>query len=235
VNRLLKIFLIVLVVLPIWLTIVAFAGTDEKLTSWKDKINAKLLSIKDRHIQISDLIAKPQDFDSNFESLPFELDLSQVRSNGISEIAVKFQSPEGALQKLVRIHAKLFIEDLVPVATRPLASGDTLQADDFRLVWKDASSFRGAPMNAKDLVGRTIRTPISSGEVIYEGRIQRAELVSRGERVRISVVSNGLRVSGVGIAEEAGSKGQTIKVINGDSRKELFGVVVDAQTVEVRL
>jgi flagella basal body P-ring formation protein FlgA len=60
-------------------------------------------------------------------------------------------------------------------------------------------------------------------------------MISRGDRVKVKVVGTGILLTVVGQAQEAGAKGQTIKVINTDSHKEFLGVVTDAKEVEVRL
>jgi flagella basal body P-ring formation protein FlgA len=239
-NRFLKICLIVLMVLPIWLTIVAFADESKPsagqiLAIWKEKMNAKLLAVKDRHIQVSELMTPSTDFSGADENSSFEIDLSAVKTNAISDLALKFRSEEGALVKLIRVRAKLFVEDQVPVATHTLNAGDAIQSDDFKMEWRDTSTFRGAPLQAKEITSCTVRTTIQQGEPFYDNRIQRPHLVARGDHVKISVVGKGIVISAMGIAEESGSKGQTIKVMNNDSRKELFGVVTDTNQVEVRL
>lgn len=236
-NPILKICLVVLMVLPIWLTIVAFAGEDRQdtLSEWRERINSKLLEIKDRRIQISDLLAKTTDFDGLDAFAKFEVDLSGIRNQGISDFSLRFVDSKGGLQKLVRLHAKLFIQDQIAVATHTLNPGEVIDADDFALAWRDTSSFRGSPVNPKDLIGCKVRTLTQENEVIYDGRVQRPHLVARGDRVKISVVGKGLIISGMGIAEEAGTRGQTIKIINNESRKEIFGVVTDLRAVEVRL
>ncbi|MDB5038418.1 MAG: Flagella basal body P-ring formation protein FlgA [Bacteriovoracaceae bacterium] len=234
-NRCLKILMLVLLILPIWLTIVALAGTDSSLEVWKERMNSKLLENTERRIQISDLIGKGADFGTQAKDAPFDLDLSGVRDQGVSEIAVKFFDKTGRLTKLVRVSAKLFIQEQVAVARRALNSGDMIQKDDFKMDWRDVSTFRGSPIRSTDLAGRTVRSSIQENEVIYDGRIQKNQLISRGDRVKISIISKGLTVSGFGIAEDSGSKGQTVKVLNGDSRKEIVGIVTDVRAIEVRL
>lgn len=227
-----KIALLILVVFPIWLTIVAFAA---ETTNWREKLNEKLLEIKSKKIQIAELMVKPNELPEELANLKFDLDVSGVRDLGVSQLGIRFYDEKGLFVKAIRISAKLFIQEQVPVASRSLNAGDVVDESDLTWEWRDASQIRGSVPNRQEIAGRSVRMNISSGEVVYESRLVRNVLVNRGDRVRISITSGGLLVSAVGIAQEAGVKGQTIKVINQDSRKEIFATVTDSKAVEVKL
>jgi flagella basal body P-ring formation protein FlgA len=65
--------------------------------------------------------------------------------------------------------------------------------------------------------------------------LEAENLVKMGDRVRVIVSGNGLKISGFGIARQNGQKGETIRILNPDSKREIYGVVTSAQLVEVQL
>jgi flagella basal body P-ring formation protein FlgA len=54
-----------------------------------------------------------------------------------------------------------------------------------------------------------------------------------GARVTILYVKGPLKVLSVGIAKDDGPVGGRIRVSNADTKKELWGLIVDAETVQV--
>ncbi len=230
-----KIALLMLVLFPIWLTIVAFAGEDEANNFWKDKFNSQLLQYKNKRVQISDLNLKKDEIPESLADTAFDIDLSGIRDQGISPLSIKFFDKQGRLIKLVKVHAKLFIQEEVAVAVRVLSPGEIVSASDFAFEWRDSSTFRGILAAKDDIAGRPVRATIQTNEIIQDSKLQRNVLVNRGDRVRISVVSDGILISSLGIAQEPGTRGQTIRIINSESRKEIYATVTDSRSVELKL
>ena len=91
---------------------------------------------------------------------------------------------------------------------------------------------------------QSYRVKVFAGESVKElnvrAVINRApagahEMVERGAALRVRVRSGGVVISTRGIAQQAGRVGQRIAVLPSEGRKMLYGVVVDAGTVEVQL
>ena len=58
-------------------------------------------------------------------------------------------------------------------------------------------------------------------------------LVKRGDMVTIVAETDVLKITTKGVVTESGCKGDVVRVVNVNSRKELFAKVRDARTVEV--
>ena len=58
-------------------------------------------------------------------------------------------------------------------------------------------------------------------------------LVKKGDVVNVILERNSLRISCLGEIKETGRKGDRVKLVNLGSKKELFGRVVDAGTVQL--
>ena len=80
-----------------------------------------------------------------------------------------------------------------------------------------------------DVVGATARKPLPEGAVVTRAALLARPLVSTGDEVVTVARIGALEVRGRAIAAQAGSLGETVVVVNPDSRKRLQGrVVADA-------
>lgn len=248
-KQAIKIILLLLAVFPIWLTIVAM-GEESRVEAIKAKINAELLRIstergvarsgmsqklsekKFQVLEIQSRAKELQDLDLEGRS---EIEISEIVPRGTSKIIFKNLDAEGRLVRMIRIPVRLFIEELAAVATHDISRGEIITTDDFKMEFRDASQFRGDIIHSQDLHQRVARSGIREGEVIYASALEKDSLVVRGDRVKVKVVGTGITLTVVGQALESGDRGQTIKVVNTDSRKEFLGIVIDSKEVEVRL
>ena len=242
-KNIFKIILLVIAMIPVWLTIVAFGATETEkpfsesalMNVWKDKINSKLLLVRDRRIQVMELLPPFKDLSTVSMKQNFELDLSDVKAKANSTIGLKTLDAEGRLVQFKRINCRLLVQEQVPVASRDLARDSIVRASDFKMEWRDAATFSSMTAKSTELVGKVVRNQIHQNEIILQAALQNETMVSRGDRVKISVVGKGLTLSIMGIAQEAGAKGQFIKIQNPESRKELIGVITNTREVEVKL
>ncbi|MBN8554902.1 MAG: flagellar basal body P-ring formation protein FlgA [Deltaproteobacteria bacterium] len=242
-KNIFKFVLLIVAMIPVWLTIVALgATTTEKsvseaslINTWKDKINSKLLLVRDRRIQVIELAPPFKDLFETSLTQTFELDLSDLKARGNSTIGLKILDTEGRLAQFKRVNCRLLIQEQVPVATRDLSRDSVIRVSDFKMEWRDASTFSSMVAKSNELVGKVIRNQVRQNDILLQAGLQNETIVARGDRVKISVVGKGLSLTATGIAQEAGVKGQSIKIQNPESRKELVGVVTDTREVEVRL
>lgn len=234
-KQIVKIFLLVLAIFPLWLTIVALGASPDFKNTLKNRLNTELLKKTDRRIQVLEIYNFPKELEGQDLKAKFEIDLSGIQKTATSALLMKFKDAEGRLSKVYRIAAKTFVEELAAVATRGISRGDTIQDGDFKMEWRDASQFQSNPLRPQDLIGRTLRLDVRDGEPFYETSLVKESLVSKGDRVVVSVKGSGLNLSVVAVAQEPGVRGQTIKVMNLDSKKEFLAVVTASKGVEINL
>ena len=234
----LKIFLLILAVLPLWLTIVTLGAPRSNAISaaWKDRINSRLLDLEDRKIQILEILPTRENLSDEDLNQNFELDLSALQPRSFSILTLRFSDVENRLLKVIRLSVKASIQTEVYVATVDLNRDAIVNPSLVKSEWRDVASLKGTPVRLFDIQkGRILRMPIRQSEPLYSTHLSKEQLVSRGDQVRVSVVGQGIVLTITGVAQEAGSKGQTIRVMNTESRKEIFGVVTDLRAVEVQL
>lgn len=245
-SRFVKIILIVLAVLPLWMTIVAFGqempAVGPDLEKWRNYLNLSLLNNSsynndDLKIQITEIVPAGALAELKPELMQKKvvLELNRIQARGSNNLGLRYYDEQGRLVSIFHLPVKLFIQKKVPVAAKEIVKGSLIDTSDFDLKWVDAASFRKEPSKSEEIRGRQARSNISFGSVIYPNFIQSETVIKKGDRINIKVLGKGISISTAGIAQEAGSEGETIKILNTDSQREIYAVVVGDRQAEVRL
>jgi flagella basal body P-ring formation protein FlgA len=135
-----------------------------------------------------------------------------------------------------QMYGTAYIEVLLEVVTltRPIAKDELIEAGDIRLKRVNLAQIpRGVITNAEEVIGRRAKRPLQMNAMIRTYEIETLSLMQRGDQVIILVESPLLKITAMGEALERGNRGETIRVRNLSSQKELRAVVVDGKTVRV--
>jgi flagella basal body P-ring formation protein FlgA len=92
----------------------------------------------------------------------------------------------------------------------------------------------GYPSKLDDIVGRTLKKDVATGTVVAYSMIEDPVVIQKGEVINIVAENKKLLVQTKGKAMEKGRMGDSIRVKNILSEKEIFGKVVDDNTVSVK-
>lgn len=124
------------------------------------------------------------------------------------------------------------VEVVVPI--RALNRGEIIQATDVSIERRarDAAGqeFLG---DAFSVIGKAARRSLSAGQLLRNADLQRQEVVARNEVVTVVFETPGLVLTMRGRAQEAGAQGDTINVMNIQSKKILQGTVLGPGRVSV--
>ena len=119
------------------------------------------------------------------------------------------------------------------VAQRALPGG-RIPSDGFSLETRDVLNLSGEAFPPDSpLTNLALLRSVTKGDALLFSNVRAPIAVTSGSAVTASIHSGSLLVSVRGIALESGSLGQTIRVQNPDSRKELFGRITGENMVEV--
>lgn len=124
----------------------------------------------------------------------------------------------------------------VVMAARPLKRHQVMEASDLMVETLYLTrKWRQYAIHPKDLVGKRVLHPFGQGTPITLDRVEEVPLILRGSEVRILVENGGLKIVTVGRAKEDGFFGRSIAVVNVASQKTVYGKVMDASTVKIRM
>ncbi|MBL1258665.1 flagellar basal body P-ring formation chaperone FlgA [Methylocystis sp. Sn-Cys] len=97
----------------------------------------------------------------------------------------------------------------------------------------DAGARRGVVESRKDLVGKIARRTLLPGQPILTIAVDNPRLITIGTLVKIVFSEDGLTITALGMAMQAGAAGDLIRVRNQDSNLVVVGVVQPDGTVKV--
>jgi len=121
----------------------------------------------------------------------------------------------------------------VVVAARDLPAGSVLSSDDVRLEERPVLPGRLVLSEDAQAVGQQAAIPVKAGTVLTASQLKPPLLIRRGTRIRLVCKGPSFIATATGEALQDGAAGQTIRVRNLASLRELAGLVVDDQTAEV--
>jgi flagella basal body P-ring formation protein FlgA len=123
-------------------------------------------------------------------------------------------------------------EAMVPV--RALAQGEVIKPADLVAARRPKGEFgANAVTSTTQAVGFAARRALRAGQVLRDGDLQRPELVARNETVTITHEVPGIVLTIRGQAQEAGALGDTINVLNVQSKRTIQATVTGPGRVSV--
>lgn len=130
--------------------------------------------------------------------------------------------------------ATVFVSMAHARVVRLLPRGTVLGAEDLvtRCAELGAVSLRRLPA-AADLVGGRAARDLDADEVVTKSMVIAEPLVRSGDHVTVRSIVGAVQVEGRAVAAQNGFRGETIRVVNPDSRKAIRARVVGPGEVEV--
>lgn len=125
--------------------------------------------------------------------------------------------------------------EVIPTPRITIYPGDRLDdsvLDDMEAPL-DAGARRGVVESRKDLVGKIARRTLLPGQPIPTIGVDNPRLITIGTLVKIVFSEDGLTITALGMAMQAGAAGDLIRVRNQDSNLVVVGVVQPDGTVKV--
>ncbi len=86
----------------------------------------------------------------------------------------------------------------------------------------------------EDTTGKRLKRFIGGNQPVTSDMLEDPPLLKRGDKVFIIAESDTIKVTALGIASEDGYKDRPVKVVNLQSKREVFGDVIDSGTIKVR-
>jgi flagella basal body P-ring formation protein FlgA len=119
------------------------------------------------------------------------------------------------------------------VAVRDLPRGHVLGEEDLSESHVAHAQAKGALTSIGAALGQTLKTNVRTGAPIRDRDLATTAMVQKGEIVTIIAQSGGMRITATGQARQDGGLGQTISVVNQDSKKTIPAKVIGPGMVEV--
>jgi flagella basal body P-ring formation protein FlgA len=151
---------------------------------------------------------------------------------GSFAVAVIELNPSGQARVVRQVRGSVSMPRQVPVVTRRIVPGETIEPGDIKLVAVDS---RQVPANAvldvDELVGVEPRWPISPLVPVTRAQVKVPRAVERGAPVSAHYRRSGIELTTQLVAMEAGTVGQLIALRNPASNKIVRGRIAEPGAV----
>jgi flagella basal body P-ring formation protein FlgA len=143
---------------------------------------------------------------------------------------------DGQMATQAFYRTELTVNQSVPLANKELMPTESVGSGDIRWEKRRLSSTLRIPVKAAAFFeGKRPRQSIPRGKLLTEDLFVPFSMIKRGDRVVLLFQEEKLRITVPGKSLASGAKGERIRVINLDSKKELVAEVLDEKTVRVGL
>jgi flagella basal body P-ring formation protein FlgA len=140
----------------------------------------------------------------------------------------------GKFYKRVWATATVEVMAKVVVTKKPLGRHKPISEDDIELLKMDLAKLpAGVITDPEAVLGKRTKRAIGAKTVLRVDQVEFPPLVKRGDVVVIIAESGGLKITALGQVKKKGRLGESIPVMNFDSKKILYGRVLDSSTVIV--
>jgi flagella basal body P-ring formation protein FlgA len=141
---------------------------------------------------------------------------------------------DGEKVQEARLNARLEIYADVVVAKNYLPRHQIVEDKDVQVINKNITMQPpDVVTDLKDILGKRTTLSINNQETLRKSMVEVPPLVKKGDRVILLVERDHFRITAQGEVKEDGREGDRIRVVNTFSKREVYGRVLDAQTVQV--
>ncbi len=152
---------------------------------------------------------------------------------GVTNLSVIFMV-NGRVEKKLWVNAHIDVSKEIVVSNHLLRRHYTITEGDIRLEKMNLAELSANVVtDPLEVIGKRTKRVIDPNLPIKLNILEVPPLVRRGDLVTIVAESDTLKITTQGIVSENGCKGEMVRVINTNSRKDFYARVVDSRTVAI--
>jgi flagella basal body P-ring formation protein FlgA len=192
-----------------------------------DLLTAMHRQLPDAHIEIVEFgrIPAPQG------ELEFPLTgLRQTSTGGFWTGSIKYA---GQHRFVLWARVKVTVSVVRVVAKEAIAPGRTLDPTLVRVEPREEFPSAGYLVDVNDVAGKMARRSIAAGAPLRTEWLAAAKVINRGDAVQVEIVTGAAHLKLDGVAASSGAVGETILVVNPDSKRQFRARVLSEGKVLV--
>lgn len=141
---------------------------------------------------------------------------------------------DGKVFSKFRVFFRVRIFENVAVTRKQLGRMEILKEDDILIKRTETTNLAGVTFDkGEDLIGKRTLRPIRPYSVVTFDMVETPPTVRKGDVIKLLIKKENFTVVTKGVSKEDGKKGDVIKVKNFESHKELYGKIIDSETVAI--
>ena len=156
-------------------------------------------------------------------------------SKNIGRIPITLEiQVDGIFQKRIGINSRVMVYQKIVKTTRQIKRGEIFTTENIHLETIKTERFLGNTIkNLEDALGYEAVSYLPNGRSLLQRSMKKPALGSKGEKIMILAEKNGMKITTPGILREDGYENAMVQVLNIESKKLIYGRLVDANTVKV--
>jgi len=136
--------------------------------------------------------------------------------------------------KRLKVTARVDIYADVVTVRYPLKRHHVIEAKDLYLTNRNIALFPpDVVTEMSEVLGKRTTLSINNNEILRAGMVEVPPIIKKGDRVILLIENPHIKITTFGESKEEGRRGDRVKLINLSSRKEVYGKVLDANTVRI--
>jgi len=136
--------------------------------------------------------------------------------------------------KRLKVTARVDIYADVVTVRYPLKRHHVIEAKDLYLTNRNIALFPpDVVTEMSEVLGKRTTLSINNNEILRTGMVEIPPIIKKGDRVMLLIENYHFKITTFGESKEEGRRGDRVKLINLSSRKEVYGEVLDADTVRI--
>ena len=195
---------------------------------------------------VQDRVGSGNDLDVAIDGGDLEFDLPTDVENSVAVSAINFNQTSNRFAAILvapadgpplfqrNVYGTVYEMAQVPVPTRLISAGEIVNADDIE--WQAVQLGRlvnNSLTDTQQVIGYMAKRPLKAGQVLRMSDLVMAPAVKKNDLVRLVVQSGQMTLSAQGKVLQDAAIGQTVRVVNVTTNRQLSGTVIDAGTVAV--
>lgn len=137
-------------------------------------------------------------------------------------------------QKVIRINSRVFVTQEVVKTIRQVRKGERLSIDNIELVSiQTERPLKDAVKKIEYALGYEASRRLPNGKILTQRVIKKPALGNKGDKILILAEKGGMRITTPGILKDDAYEDGMVQVLNMESKKTIYGRLVDANTVKV--
>ena len=193
------------------------------------------LSVADREATI-ELIRFPGDQWVPRKRSEVDIDISLVDSSkyrGNIDLIASATSNSIPLFK-VPVNFKVRVFEYVAIAKKRIGRHRNLSRENIFMDKRETTKLRGIAFSSMDdLLGKMTIRAVQPNTILTEGIVETPPTVTQGSLIKMFIKADGFKIVTKGLAQQTGYTGEVIKVKNLDSKKTLYGKIIDSDKVQI--
>jgi flagellar basal body P-ring formation protein FlgA len=141
---------------------------------------------------------------------------------------------DGIFQKRLGINSRVMVSQEVVKTTRQIRKGEIFTTDNIHIETIKTERLLGNTIkNIKDALGYEAVNYLPNGRPLLRRSMKKPALGNKGNKIIILAQKGGMKITTPGILKEDGYKDAMVQVLNIESKKIIYGRMVDSNTVRV--